>query len=93
MTTDEEHTEIGRMYVEREEVERKLACLSNKSRRDEKLLRAAADALEARRKGSGPVGLNEDLPTREAIRTLLDDMSKLQARLRELESFFASRRK
>jgi len=56
-------------------------------------LRTAADALEARHKGSGPVGLDEDLPTREAIRTLLDDMAKLQARLRELESFFASRRK
>ena len=32
MTTDEQHTEIGRMYVEREEVRRKLRCLDNKAR-------------------------------------------------------------
>ena len=33
MTDRDEHCEIGRMYVEREDVERRLACVANRLRR------------------------------------------------------------
>ena len=91
MTLDDQHEEIGRMYVEREDVRRKLACLENKCRRMEKTLNETAESLGQRRVKGGNVTINRDFPTLDQVREMLDDLSKLQARLRELDNFFASR--
>lgn len=51
MTRDDETKEIDRMCIEREEMQRRLSCLGNKSRRLVLLLREAAEALEWHRDG------------------------------------------
>ena len=91
MTTEDEHGEIGRMYVEREDVQRRLACLGNKSLRLEKTLRETTDALKMRREEDGSVMLAQEFPTHEQIKRLLDDQSQLKSRLQNLNNFFAAR--
>lgn len=91
MTKDDEAREIGRMYVEREEVQRRLSCLDNKSRRLEKLLRDAADALEEHREGEDASAPDSDLPTRDDILALMKDQSSAHERLRKLNAFFEAR--
>ena len=46
MTDQEAHSEIGRMYVEREDVERRLACTNNKLKRYKYALERTASAVE-----------------------------------------------
>ena len=45
MTTDEDLTEIGRMYLEQEEVERKLTCVENKLKRFKEACQQATSIL------------------------------------------------
>ena len=92
MTKDDEANEIGRMYVEREEVQRRLACLNNKSLRLETTLRETADAMRQRREERGDTMVNRDFPTREQIVEIMSEQATSQARLRDLNAFFESRK-
>ena len=47
MTNNEEMAEIGRMYVEQEEVERRLACVENKLVRFKEACQQAVSVLSA----------------------------------------------
>ncbi len=63
MTTEDEHSEIARLYVERQEVQGRLACLANKSRRLEKTL------PKKRRDEDGNIVLPPDFRSRYMIRS------------------------
>lgn len=91
MTKDDEANEIGRMYVERENVQRRLACLDNQSRRLEATLREAADAMKQRREDGGNTAIDRDFPSREQIASIMSEQAEAQARLRELNAFFEAR--
>lgn len=91
MTNEEEHTVIGRKYTEREDAQRELSDLDNKSMCIETVLREAADALKKRRDDGGNVMVAMEFPSRQQIMDILDRQATLLSRIREIDTFFASR--
>lgn len=92
MTMNEQHEEIGRMYVEREDVERQLAGIKNKLARFQQKLVDAANAIEKRHEDGGQI-TNTNLPTYQQIMNLLKSEADYISRLGKLNRFFEARRK
>ena len=99
MTEHEEHTEIGKMYVERETIERQLVCINNKLRRFQIALENAQQAIaggawKLESSGTLIVGKHNEaleFPTPEELSAALQKRNNLESRLAELEKFFSKR--
>ena len=94
---DEQYSEIGRMYVERENVEREIACIANKLSRIASELRQAVDVIEKRHDKPQIAGkdtsIHANLSTAMDISKLMEKEFNLLDKLAKLEEFFAARRK
>ena len=93
MTMNEQHEEIGRMYVERENVECQSACIENKLTRLRQKLIDAASAIEKRHEDGAQTAIDADLPTSQQIMSLLKFEAEYISRLEKLNGFFEARRK
>ena len=88
MTVSEQYNEIGRRYVERQEIKRQLICVGSKLDRMRDKLEAAVSAIRNRAEHSE--GIDADLPTCVEIVNLMAEEGKLQDKLKELDTFFTS---
>lgn len=86
MTVGEQHAEIGRQYMRRQEIKRQLACMDSKLNRMRDKLTNAASAIQDRMQESK--GIDNDLPTCNEIMRLMSAEAQLQSELQELDNFF-----
>ena len=86
MTGTEQYAEIGRMFVEREEAQLRLACIENRMRRMKAALAAAVRAIDGE-----PWESEAEYPQPDAISHALRERNEVRRRLGELEKFFSSR--
>ncbi len=93
MTNDEEAAVIGRKYTAREEAQDRLARLNQKSLCMEATLQEVIAALRKRRADEGNVTIPQEFPTLEKVKTLLAEQAEEQATIREIDSFFAARKR
>lgn len=95
MTSREEYTEIGRMYVERDDADRRRQCIRNKILH---LLRFMQDAVKEmdgeastlKVMVSRSVSDDENIP--DEIKELFEEERSLRARISELDKFFEALR-
>lgn len=93
MTDDDESAVVGRKYTAREEAQARLARLDQKSLCMEATLQDVVKALRTRRNGDGNVMIPQEFPTLERIRDLLAEQAKEQGTIREIDGFFAARKR
>ena len=91
MTDDQENAVIGRKYLEREEAQKRLARLDQKSLCMEATLQEVMTALKTRRDGEGTVLVPSEFPRLDDIQNLLEEQAKEQAVIRNVDRFFKAR--
>ena len=93
MTLNEEHAEIGRMYVERENVSRRRKCIRNKILHIQKFVHDAIKEMDGEASVLNVIAArsmpHDGIP--QEITALLEEERQLRTRLAELDNFFDSR--
>ena len=90
MTMNEQHEEIGRMYAERENVERQSACIENKLARLRQKLIDAASAIEKRHEDGAQTAIDAGPAYQSADHEPAEVRGRIHQPLGEAQRIFRS---
>ena len=86
---NQQHEEIGRIFVEKRMLQRKLACLQNKLDRMKQMLDTASSSIDNRHEKGYQVTVDADLPAYNDIMNLIQEESATSSRIDELDEYLS----